>query len=76
MMLAVVQKEIEMELVTQKKNVVKEMGFKWEHALKDMGFAVLVSKLIAFCQSISIIVSYFLKLHSVVVTRLQTTVRT
>ena len=50
MMLAVVQKEIEMELVTQKKNVVKEMVFKWEHALKVMGFAVLVSKLIAFCQ--------------------------
>ena len=48
MMLAVVQKEIEMELVTPKKNVAKEMVFKWEHALKDMGFAVLVSKLIAF----------------------------
>ena len=50
MMLAVVQKEIEMELVTPKKNVAKEMVFKWEHALKDMGFVALVSKLIVFCQ--------------------------
>ena len=49
-MLAVVQKEIEMELVTPKKNVVKEMVSKWEHALKDMGFVALVSKLIVFCQ--------------------------
>ena len=43
MMLAPVLKEIEMELVTPKKNVAKEMVFKWEHALKDTGFAVLVS---------------------------------
>ena len=44
MMLATVEMEIEMELVIQKKNAAKEMVFKWEHALKDMEFAVLVSK--------------------------------
>ena len=42
-MFATVQREIEMELVTPRKNVAKEMVFKWEPALKDMGFAALVS---------------------------------
>ena len=43
MMLAIVQKEIEMEPAIQKKNVAKEMVFKWEHALKVMVSVALVS---------------------------------
>ena len=50
MIFAVVQKEIEMELVTPKKNVAKEMVFKWELALKDTVFVALVSKQKVFCQ--------------------------
>ena len=43
MMFATVQREIEMELVILRKNVAKEMVFKWEHVQKVMGFAALVS---------------------------------
>ena len=43
MMFATVQREIEMELVTPRKNVAKEMVFKWEHVQKVMVFVVLVS---------------------------------
>ena len=50
MMLALVLKEIEMELVTPKKNVAKEMVSKWDPVLKVTGFAALVSKIIKFCQ--------------------------
>ena len=43
MMLAIVQKEIEMELVTPKNNVAEEMVFKWVYALKDTVLVALVS---------------------------------